>query len=530
MTAAVASFFNGVKTTLASRNAAYFWGPPALLAATVADRVFQTRFSKAVSGVLSDVYALDSITFPLVDGVREFRSGLSGDGIIHWLAALYMGSAITGVHGVARELGHVSGEGVASVCEVVDSAGATAKAMWTSMRVNEIQQTDYVKGADDSQAALARSQQKLDLARYAIWTVSAAAVVIFSTLAAQGNLIAQAAGAFAEQYSLALITNGVRGALGLAGYIIGLNLIGWVPAQDGSDKYMDIQQVDVDTWGQARSGVKSNSNLNNVFAKAQYIADNRVRTRSLTKVVRGLLLGLGGVFRAVGWGGSAEGAAAWSNWLAKRQTFCKVVSVPGWIAKGADNMRLNRRLDASALKAWLEWGFDGTYNVCAAPGYLWSKAGAQLPANVNWYLTEATRHWCALFQAAALLVEFGGNVYVPEYQGALANRARTRFANGMRNLKNGEAMSENNWRDTLYTVDRLAVVAMTVLTLYRWFCDSRGKTFASFGSLILVCDAAKAGASLAKMFWEDRDNSGFIGHQARAELLRNGIPAADDED
>jgi len=523
----IQGFFTGFKNTLASRDAASYWGPALKGATALSDSYFKTNFYPTIRGIVSDANALSGVTY-VVDGANAARRGFRDGSLVEWIGAIFFSTSLTDASSIACENGHCPGETESSVVQFINSVGDLSKAVWTWDRVQEIKEEDYVKGAQGQQERLAQTRKYVDLVRYSIWTVSALSTVLFSYLAAQGNFFAQMAGSFAEEHAVSFIINGVRGALGLMSFIIGLNLVGRAPALNPDQNRIGYQNVDAAKRAmgpqQARDAAKTSDEFNTIFDKAQYIVNDRKKTRTASKVVRLGLWVVENLSNAVGWAGTATGAANFSNWLKNKQTFCKVVAVPSWIASGIKNSQ--RDLNASAAKAWLEWCFVGTYDVCAVPTYLFDKAGAQMPTNTKWFLKEATRHWCSLFQAAALVIEFGYNVESRPHNNVDGVGARERFANGAAHLIDGTAMDEANWRDTLYLADRVAVIAMTALTLYRWVCDARGEKFKSFGALMLVFDATKAGANLAKELWEDQDDSGFIGKQAEAYLKKYGAPAA----
>lgn len=531
MTATALSICAQMKTTLASRDSASYWGPVAKGVTAFSDAYFKTNLYPAACDIVGDANAVSGPTH-VIDGINAARRGMRGGNLVEWIGAVFFTMSVTDVSDIACELGHCRGETESATVQVLNTVSDLTKALWTWDRVQEIRGDDYVKGAEGTQKSLAENRKRLDLARYAIWTVSAMSAVVFSYLSSQDNFFAKFAGSLAEDYAVSLVVNGVRGGLGLISFLIGLNLVGRAPTDGG---YEDLAAAQERMSPQAaREAAKESAELNSFVDKVQYIVDDRKKTRSASKVFRLGLLVVENLSKGAGWMSSATSCASLSAWLKDKQSFCKLVAVPSWISTGIKNAQKHFAREeaaqwvdsAHAAKAWLDWGFAATYDVCAVPGYLFGKAGVELPSNAKWFLNEATRHWSGLFQAAALVVEFGFNTESKPHKGAAAVGARERFINGASHLVEGSGMDEEHWRDTLYLVDRISVVSMTALTLYRWTCDVRDEKFANFGSLMLAFDATKAAAGLAKDLWEDRDDSGYYENRAKAYLKSYGTEAA----
>lgn len=541
----VAAIFKGMqhvcgqaKTLANSRDAAAFWGPTAKLTCFVADRCFGTAFYPVAKEIVGDFQGFDGITYAAVDGVSMLQEGDP----LNVVGGLFQLSGATDLKDIVCELTDAPcHERVEDLIALTNTVGDVSKAVWTAGRDQEIanEKIEPELGIPPERARPMQLKHYADYARYTIWSVSAATTLVFVYLAAQENPIAKGAIAFAEEYSFKIITDGARGALGLASFIIGLGLLKAVPEDqnqfDENGKVLpnaryvelDLESINAGELNGIAQDFNQKSTFDQVMAIAKWIVNERGLTRSATKVMRLGLMFVQGTFWAIGTQIEGSRFTVWSKhaanlgkYMKDKQTFCKVISVPGWVGNGFKGLEKEMRLDAKAFVFWMNWGFDGTYNAFAAPLYLAEKAGMTLSDNVNWFLKESTRHWCSLFQGAALAAEFGCNIRVKRHKreaDGLQETARTRFAGGLGHIWNGTVWANgNSWRDSIYAIDKIAVMAMTGLTLYRWYCDENGKKIAHFGSIMLAFDATKAGVGLVKKYFEDEDTSGFLATKAVA--------------
>lgn len=550
------SFMQYLKATLASRDASYYWGPVLQGTARLAEIVFPMvgGASQFIDNVVGDARAFDGVTFSLVDAPAMLRTPrewtLSPGNIFGFF---FQASDITSVQSIRCEVtGHCPTERESAATGIVGLVGDISKLLFTTDTAlahrADLAHKDEDKtlgvplnalGSDEYKRAWT-TRKTCDFFRYTIWYVTAGFALGYECLAAQGNVLAKAAGAFSERYAFTLIANSARGALGLASFILGKQLLpisastengecavisaARAPEGERSRQVYYITQNDM----QATEGTA----YTNFIEFAQYIASDRVLTRSFLKPVRAILmvarLSIGQLGEALGNKGYqsiASNLGSLDGWIKKRYAFAKLCAAPAFVQKVYEKGASHYSVTAKSVQFWGERGFDFTYDLCAIPGYLWNAAGAELPGHVSSFLNEAKSYWCGLFMGAALVAQFGY-----DNKTDYSNKgARAAYTNGAQNAWNyiggNSALNNTDWRDTAFFVDRTAVICMTGLTLYNWTCDIRGKKWEAFSSTILIFDAIKAVTTLFKKRYEDKTADGFLGQQAAARLKWEPVSA-----